>query len=92
VENSCQNLQPDEVRQITINHLDKYPTDLKSTMNPYASKIMPITGHPMTTKKKPAPNEMVPCITSKAQVWRENEIHAADAKFTCAHRHRDKPP
>jgi hypothetical protein len=53
---------------------------------------MPITGHPMTTKKKPAPNEMVPCITSKAQVWRENEIHAADAKFTCAHRHRDKPP
>jgi len=33
---------------------------LKSTMNPYDSKIMPTIGHPMTTKKKPTPNEIVP--------------------------------
>lgn len=34
---------------------------LKSTMNPYASKIMPMIGHPTRTKKKPEPNENVPC-------------------------------
>lgn len=33
---------------------------LKRTMNPYASKIMPKIGHPMTTKKKPRPKEIVP--------------------------------
>jgi hypothetical protein len=35
--------------------------DLKSTMKPYASRIMPKKGHPIRTRKKPAPNEMVPC-------------------------------
>lgn len=43
----------------------KNPTNLKSTMNPYASKIMPKIGHPMTTKKKPTPNEIVPCRIKK---------------------------
>jgi len=33
---------------------------LKSTMNPYASKIMPKIGHPMTTNKNPTPKEIVP--------------------------------
>lgn len=30
-------------------------------MNPYDSKIMPMTGHPISTKVKPDPNEIVPC-------------------------------
>jgi hypothetical protein len=47
------------------NHECKNPTDLKSTMNPYASKIMPKIGHPMTTKKKPTPKEIVPCTIRK---------------------------
>jgi hypothetical protein len=36
-------------------------SNLKSTTKPYASKSMPKKGHPMRTRKKPAPKEMVPC-------------------------------
>ena len=41
--------------------LKKY-ANLKSTTNPYASKIIPIMGHPMITKKNPKPKDIVPCI------------------------------
>lgn len=39
-------------------------TNLKRTMKPQDSKIMPNTGHPIKTRKKPNPNEIVPCQTS----------------------------
>lgn len=29
-------------------------------MNPYASNIIPSIGHPMTTRKKPTPKDIVP--------------------------------
>lgn len=36
-------------------------------MNPYVSRIIPILGHPITTKKKPTPKEIVPCTKTKAK-------------------------
>jgi hypothetical protein len=56
-------------------------------MKPYASKIMPITGHPMTTKKKPAPNEIVPCITSKANVV--SSEHEIQQLMQGSHMHKE---
>lgn len=41
---------------------------LKSTMKPYVSRIIPKIGHPITTKKKPTPKEIVPCTVKGAQV------------------------
>jgi hypothetical protein len=42
-------------------------------MNPYASRIMPTIGHPMSTKKNPTPKEIDPCIIEeKAQVKKES--------------------
>jgi hypothetical protein len=39
--------------------------NLKRTINPYDSKIMPVTGHPIRTRRKPIPNDMVPCQIKK---------------------------
>lgn len=43
-------------------------------MKPYASKIIPMIGHPMTTRKKPAPNEIVPCTIRKQKSMRGSKI------------------
>ena len=47
--------------QVLIKRETTKKSNLKSTIKPYASKSMPKKGHPMRTRKKPAPNEMVPC-------------------------------
>jgi hypothetical protein len=43
-------------------------TNLKSTMKPYDSTIMPRTGHPMRTRKKPNAKDIEPCTI-------DNEVH-----------------
>jgi hypothetical protein len=66
-------------------HESKNHTDLKSTINPYASKIMPKIGHPMTTKKKPTPNEIVPCTTKRGEktVKRKEAMHITQYVWMC---------
>lgn len=59
----------------------KNPRDLKSTMNPYASKIMPIIGHPMITKKKPTPKEIVPCTVKGKNLVKNKSYN------TCTDKH-----
>lgn len=48
--------------------------DLKRTTKPYDSTIMPRMGHPIITKKKPTPNEIVP--------WTSRKIESVKRKIT----------
>lgn len=64
-------LQKKKKKKINFNLLFEWTTEgdrkkkdsiyLKSTMKPYVSRIIPKIGHPITTKKKPTPKEIVPC-------------------------------
>jgi hypothetical protein len=49
--------------------------NLKSMMNPYVSRIIPKIGHPITTKKKPAPNEIVPCTIKNSTSSLDSRRH-----------------
>jgi hypothetical protein len=54
-------------RFFTGTMLDNH-TNLKSTTKPYDSTIMPRTGHPMRTRKKPNAKDIEPCTI-------DNEVH-----------------
>lgn len=58
---SISNFRKVKQTSYTDNHQQKDPTNLKRTTKPYDSNIIPIIGQPMITKKKPRPNEIVPC-------------------------------